>query len=52
MPVWIETTLLDYDIVYLNGGRRGYLISVAKEVLTGALGAKPVQVALDREARA
>ncbi|TAN31152.1 MAG: aminoacyl-tRNA deacylase [Castellaniella sp.] len=49
MPVWVESTLLDFDIVYLNGGRRGYLISVAADVLTGALGARPVQVALDHE---
>lgn len=47
MPVWVEQTLLDYDTVYLNGGRRGYLISVASAVLTGALGGKPVQVALN-----
>ncbi|WP_368644237.1 aminoacyl-tRNA deacylase [Castellaniella ginsengisoli] len=47
MPVWIEASLLDYDTVYLNGGRRGYLISVASDVLTGALGAKPVSVALE-----
>ena len=47
MPVWVEASLLDYDTVYLNGGRRGYLISVASDVLTGALGAKPVSVALE-----
>lgn len=48
MPVWVESTLLDYDMVYLNGGRRGYLISVASGVLTGALAGRPVQVALER----
>jgi Cys-tRNA(Pro) deacylase len=49
MPIWVEQTLLDYDTVYLNGGRRGYLISVASSVLTGPLGGKPVQVALEDE---
>jgi Cys-tRNA(Pro) deacylase len=49
MPVWVESTLLDFDIVYLNGGRRGYLISVAADVLTGPVGARPVQVSLDHE---
>jgi Cys-tRNA(Pro) deacylase len=49
MPIWVESTLLDYDTIYLNGGRRGYLISVSADVLTGALGATPVEVALDRE---
>ncbi|WP_417252010.1 aminoacyl-tRNA deacylase [Castellaniella sp.] len=46
MPVWVERSLLDYDVVYLNGGRRGYLISVPSAVLSGALQAKPVDVAL------
>ena len=49
MPVWVEASLLDYDTIYLNGGRRGYLISIASDVLTGALGAKPVSVALGDE---
>jgi Cys-tRNA(Pro) deacylase len=49
MPIWVESTLLDYETIYLNGGRRGYLIRVVTGVLTGALGARPVQVALDRE---
>lgn len=49
MPVWVEKTLLDYDTVYLNGGRRGYLIGVASGALTGPLGAKPVRVALRDE---
>src|SRR3546814_13501484 len=26
MPVWVQVSLLDYPVVYLNGGRRGYLI--------------------------
>ena len=49
MPVWVEASLLDYDTIYLNGGRRGYLISIAPDVLTDALGAKPVTVALGDE---
>ncbi|MFA5663486.1 aminoacyl-tRNA deacylase [Castellaniella sp.] len=46
MPVWVEASLLDFDQIYLNGGRRGYLIRVASAVLTTALGARTVQVAL------
>lgn len=48
MPVWFEETLLEYPTLYLNGGRRGYLISVASSVLGGELGGKAVQVALER----
>src|SRR5690606_33087916 len=26
MPVWVEHDLLAYPVIYVNGGRRGYLI--------------------------
>ncbi|MYZ45428.1 Cys-tRNA(Pro) deacylase [Schauerella aestuarii] len=47
MPVWLEETILAYDKIYLNGGRRGYLLGIAPGVLTQLLGAKPVSVALE-----
>lgn len=46
MPVWIEAGLLELPVIYLNGGRRGYLIGVPASALSGLLGAKPVNVAL------
>jgi Cys-tRNA(Pro) deacylase len=52
MPVWVEATLLDYPVLYLNGGRRGYLIGVAPSALTDLLGAKPVTVGLESHAAA
>ena len=45
MPVWVEEELLAYPVIYLNGGRRGYLIGVEPSALTRLLDAKPVQVA-------
>jgi Cys-tRNA(Pro) deacylase len=45
MPVYVESTILELDTIYLNGGRRGYLISIAPKVLTDLLNAKPVQCA-------
>lgn len=48
MPVWIEASLLDFPMIYLNGGRRGYLISLPPATLTNLLGAKPVQVNLPK----
>jgi len=42
MPVWVEASLLDYPTIYLNGGRRGYLISVPCAALTTLLAARPV----------
>ena len=47
MPVWVEAAILDYPLVYINGGRRGYLIGIAPRVLLDLLKAKPVSVALE-----
>jgi len=49
MPVWVEASLLDYPVIYLNGGRRGYLVSIEPSVLTTLLSAKPVSVALEKD---
>lgn len=48
MPVWVEASLLDYPSIYLNGGRRGYLISLAPGALVDLLQARPVQAALPK----
>ncbi|WP_277187110.1 Cys-tRNA(Pro) deacylase [Caballeronia sp. BR00000012568055] len=45
MPVFVESSILELDTIYLNGGKRGYLISIAPKVLTELLKAKPVQCA-------
>jgi prolyl-tRNA editing enzyme YbaK/EbsC (Cys-tRNA(Pro) deacylase) len=45
MPVYVESSILDLDLIYLNGGRRGYLVSLKPSVLTQLLDAKPVQCA-------
>jgi len=46
MPVFVESTVLALDTIYINGGRRGYLVSLAPGVLTNLLGAQPVDCAL------
>jgi Cys-tRNA(Pro) deacylase len=46
LPVWVEGSVLDLDRIYINGGRRGYLVSITPAVLLAALGAQPVQCAL------
>lgn len=47
MPVYVEGSILSLDRIYINGGRRGYLIGIAPSVLTDDLAAKPVQCALE-----
>jgi len=46
MPVYVEASVLELPRICINGGRRGYLVGMAPQVLTGLLGAKPVHCAL------
>lgn len=47
MPVYVEESVLACPQVYINGGRRGYLVGIAPAVLVDLLGAKPVSVGLE-----
>ena len=47
MPVFVVASILELPTIYINGGRRGYLVGMDPKVLTTALGAKPVRVALE-----
>lgn len=44
LPVFVQRTILDLDRVYLNGGRRGFLVLLAPREAASALGATPVDV--------
>ena len=46
MPVYVEATVLGLDRIFINGGRRGYLVGIAPRVLTELLAATPVACAL------
>ncbi|MFA9217828.1 MAG: Cys-tRNA(Pro) deacylase [Sphingomonadaceae bacterium] len=46
LPVYVEESILALETIYINGGRRGYLIGIAPQVLLDVLGAKPVHCAL------
>ncbi len=45
MPVYVEQSILELERIYINGGRRGYLIGIAPVFLTDLLAATPVQCA-------
>ena len=45
LPIYVEATVLDLPSIYVNGGRRGYLVGIAPAVLTSVLGAAPVTCA-------
>jgi Cys-tRNA(Pro) deacylase len=51
MPVHVESTILALEKIWINGGRRGYLVGIAPAVLTEVLGAQPVQAAEPSPAR-
>jgi len=46
MPVHVEASVLDLPRIYINGGRRGFLVGLAPQVLVQLLGARPVHCAL------
>lgn len=47
MPIYVQASVLALPLVYLNGGRRGYLVGLSPQVLTEVLEARPVNCALD-----
>ena len=46
MPTFVERSVLDLPRIFINGGRRGYLVGLDPEVLTQWLAARPVDCAL------
>ena len=48
MPVFIEDSILDLPLIYINGGRRGFLVGVHPHDVLRVLQAKPVKVALEK----
>jgi Cys-tRNA(Pro) deacylase len=48
MPVYVERTVLALPRIYINGGRRGYLVGLETPALVKVLAPVPVDVALDK----
>ena len=46
MPVVVEASVLALPRIWINGGRRGYLVGIDPAVLSGPLGARAVECAL------
>lgn len=46
LPVYVEESILALEKIYINGGRRGYLVGIAPQVVLEQLGAKAVHCAL------
>ena len=47
MPVYMQRTIADLPYVYVNGGRRGYLVGMTPADLVRVLSPEPVDVAIE-----
>lgn len=47
MPVYIEQTLLELPRIFINGGRRGYLVNIDPQVCVRLLNAQAVHCAIE-----
>ena len=45
MPVYMEKSVLDLDLIYINGGKRGYLVSLSPSELVRVLNPTLVSIA-------
>ena len=45
MPIYLEKTILDLPLIYINGGRRGYLVGIHPHDLLRTLAPQTVEVA-------
>jgi prolyl-tRNA editing enzyme YbaK/EbsC (Cys-tRNA(Pro) deacylase) len=48
MPVYVEATLFALPKLWLNGGKRGFLVGIEPAILRTLLDAQPVSVARPR----
>ena len=47
LPVFVERSILDLERIYVNGGRRGYLVALAPADLVRVLAPTPVDAAVE-----
>ncbi|MGZ3157578.1 MAG: Cys-tRNA(Pro) deacylase [Burkholderiaceae bacterium] len=47
MPVYVEQSILALEKIYINGGRRGYLVGLDPNMIAGILPIKAVNCALE-----
>jgi Cys-tRNA(Pro) deacylase len=47
LPVYVEESILALPAIYINGGRRGYLVGIDPKLLPALLEAKAVNCALE-----
>ena len=48
LPVYVQDTILDSKTIFINGGKRGFLVEIEPAALLKTLSAMPVDVANER----
>jgi Cys-tRNA(Pro) deacylase len=48
LPVYVERTILELERIWINGGKRGFLVAIAPGVLVQLLAPEPVSVAIEK----
>lgn len=46
LPVYVEATILSLPVIYINGGKRGFLVAISPKDLQKHLNVTPVDVAI------
>jgi Cys-tRNA(Pro) deacylase len=49
LHVYAERTIFELPLIYINGGKRGFLVSLDPQVLKEVLHAEEVEVAIEKE---
>jgi prolyl-tRNA editing enzyme YbaK/EbsC (Cys-tRNA(Pro) deacylase) len=47
MPVYVESTILELEKIYINGGKRGFLVEIESAALKNTLKIKEVLVGIE-----
>jgi len=48
LTVYVEETILELEKIYLNGGKRGFLVEISAQELSQVLGAIPIRTGIER----
>ena len=48
LPIYIESSILSNEMVYINGGKQGFLLGINPEVIKTLLGAEEVNVGIKK----
>jgi Cys-tRNA(Pro) deacylase len=48
LTLYVEQTILDLATIYINGGKRGFLVEIQALELTRVLGAIPIRIGIEK----